>query len=156
MLRLFQNVKRYWRPIVAIYVVSSLWWGPTAEAAFRLELADESFKGIAAIDVTGLVTAPRDTLADSYGQPRPVRRSAPTSWDCIARYESGNRPLGCAPYCGRLQWLPSTWRSAGGTRYASLPQNATWEQEKEIASLWLTKTSWGQWPTTSRLCGFRR
>lgn len=76
-------------------------------------------------------------------------------WDCIAKYESGGQALPCAPFCGRLQWLPSTWRAAGGTKYAALPQNATWEQEKAVASAWLARTSWGQWPNTSRKCGLR-
>lgn len=75
-------------------------------------------------------------------------------FDCLAEKESSGEPLGCARYCGRLQWLPSTWRDAGGTKYASLPQYATWEQEKAVARSWLARpdiTLAGQWPP-SRNC----
>lgn len=87
--------------------------------------------------------------------PKPPPARSGDIWDCIFREESGNRPLACAPYCGRGQWLPSTWRAAGGTKYASLPQYATEAQEKEIARSWLARTDWGQWPNTSRECGAR-
>lgn len=107
-------------------------------------------------------TIPAMTLpAPPKPKPKPVAAPAPSApsgdiWDCIAAKESGNQPLPCAPHCGRLQWLPSTWRMAGGTRYADLPQNATYAQEVEIARAWLAKTSWAsQWPNTSRMCGAR-
>jgi hypothetical protein len=113
-----------------------------------------------------VVTEPKVTKADIrllLPKPKPKVQSptrgpsAPTGdiWDCIAAKESGNRPLGCAPHCGRLQWLASTWRAAGGTKYASLPQQATYAQEVAIARSWLAKTSWNQWPNTSRACGVR-
>lgn len=85
----------------------------------------------------------------------PDAGSVSSIWDCIFEKESGNQPLGCDPHCGRAQWLPSTWRAAGGTKYAALPQDATEAQEKEIAASWLAKTSWNQWPNTSRMCGAR-
>jgi hypothetical protein len=137
--------------------------GKAAEAAFSLERADGSAPttGLRFLpEVIGMRTQPppvyRPLRASGAATGRPVTILEPASrWDCIAKYESGDRALPCNPYCSRLQWLPSTWRAAGGTRYAPTPQQATKEQEYQIADEWLARTSWGQWPQTSRRCGYR-
>lgn len=146
---------------VLVWLIVMTPLGMTAEAAFHLEYVGEPTEGLRFMpEVEGLRTQPParyEPLRASGTRSGPsVTIVEPASrWDCIAEKESGNQPLACAPYCGRLQWLPSTWRAAGGTRYAPTPQQATYEQEKAVADAWLAQTSWGQWPSTSRACGYR-
>lgn len=109
-----------------------------------------------------IVTLPVQAFPFPKPKPKPTVTPVPVStggysdafFACLADKESSGQPLGCARYCGRLQWLPSTWASAGGTQYAPLPQQATWEQEKAAARAWLSRpdvTLAGQWPP-SRHC----
>lgn len=149
--------------LLFVYVMGSVVVGRQVEASFQLDYVEglEPSSGIGH-GRSAVMTHP---AYDPWRAPAPppvtvvTGRVAPIApkdiWACIAQKESGNQPLGCAPYCGRLQWLPSTWRAAGGTKYAPTPQQATYAQEREIAIAWLAKTSWEQWPTTSRLCGAR-
>lgn len=94
-----------------------------------------------------------------HAAPAPSRAASEGTgsiWDCIAKYESGgNWSSTSGMFEGGLQFLPSTWRAAGGTRYAAHAYQATKAQQIEIASSWLSKTSWAQWPNTSRMCGVR-
>lgn len=78
-------------------------------------------------------------------------------WDRLAQCEStGNWSYnGSSGYDGGLQFLPSTWRAAGGTRYAPYAYLATREQQIAVAESWLAKTSWSQWPACSRKLGLR-
>lgn len=94
---------------------------------------------------------PRASVAHTHA-PRPVALSR-AFWECLMMRESGGRPLPCNPYCGRLQWLPRTWRVAGGTQYAALPQYATKDQEIAVADAFIRGGAnlRGQWPP-SRFC----
>lgn len=75
-------------------------------------------------------------------------------WDCIAAHESGgNWRDASGGYEGGLQFLNSTWLAAGGGRFARHAYDATPAQQVEIARSWLARTSWSQWPNTSRACG---
>jgi Transglycosylase-like domain len=76
-------------------------------------------------------------------------------WNCIAEHESGdNWHLNDGSgFYGGLQFMQSTWESAGGLRFAPRADLATPMQQVEIARSWLAKTSWNQWPQTSRMCG---
>lgn len=90
-------------------------------------------------------------------------------WHRIADCESGkrdqnNEPIaGTAdwdienpPYTGGVQFMLSTWRLAGGTKYAPTAGQATPAQQIAIAKSWLAKTDWAsQWPRCSRLVGAR-
>ena len=65
------------------------------------------------------------------------------NWDAIAECESGqnwsyNGPSG---YDGGLQFLPSTWISAGGGQYAPYAYMATREQQIAVAST-LSLSNW--------------
>lgn len=113
------------------------------------------------------VPTPRPTRA-----PQPVRAAGVVTplhgddvWLALAACEStGDRdgrpphrinkraysPKG--PYYGALQWLMSTWRSAGGT---GDPRDASLEEEIARGKAWLAKTSWRQWPSCSRALGLR-
>lgn len=99
--------------------------------------------------------APHRILAHRPRSPR-SRPGAPSGsiWDCIAHYESGgNWADTSGGYEGGLQFLHSTWVSAGGRRYAEHAYQATREQQIAIATEWLAQTSWRQWPNTSKMCG---
>lgn len=157
--------KRYWRWLAALYVASSLLWGPAAEAAFRLDYAPsvQPTHGLFFMpEIVGVRTQPQDSLPASYGlsgasKPAQVHIRPPADpWACIARYESGSDPTEHSGYYeGMYQFAPSTWRDAGGTQYASHAYQATPEEQTIVAQGWLEKTSWAQWPQTSRRCGLR-
>ncbi len=69
-------------------------------------------------------------------------------WDRVAACESGGRwniNTGNG-YYGGLQFLPSTWRSMGGARYASMPHYATRLQQIAVAS----RMSLSAWPVCGR------
>lgn len=51
---------------------------------------------------------------------------------------------------GGLQFLPSTWRLAGGTRYAPTANLATPIQQMTIAEEWLRRTDASQWGLCAR------
>ncbi len=101
------------------------------------------------------------TVAPAPIQQAPAPRVARSDsgfgvWDCIAEKESGgNWGDRSGGFEGGLQFLNSTWLSAGGGRYAQHAYDATPAQQVEVARSWLAQTSWDQWPNTSRACGVR-
>lgn len=119
--------KRYWKVLLAIYVVSSLWWGPAAEAAFHLtyESGHEPTKGLPAlVDVVGLKTqpapvyTPRRASGTAPGA-RMVRILSPASGAaCQASYYSGARGASGSALVGNFaahKTAPfhSHWRVSG-------------------------------------------
>ncbi len=97
-----------------------------------------------------------DSSGGNTGASAPAVANGST-WDAMARCESGgnwsaNTGNG---YYGGLQFLPSTWRAAGGTQYAALPHQASREQQIAVANSWLSRTSWSQWPACSSSLGLR-
>lgn len=136
----------------------------TAEAAYHLTYESPPTKGMNFLpEITGIRTqAPpvyEPVRATGRAVGRPVTIVEPTSskWDCIAKHESGHRwdYNGSSGYDGGLQFSPSTWRAAGGERYAPYAYQASREEQIAVAESWLAKTNWGQWPNTSRMCGYR-
>lgn len=113
--------------------------------------------------VRGLATAPTATPIPPTPKPKPKVKVAGVQigpgdsvWYRLAQCESGGRwNIENPPYSGGLQFLPSTWRMAGGTRYAPRPSQATPAQQIQIAKEWLARTSWAQWPACSRKLGLR-
>lgn len=101
---------------------------------------------------------PRPTPVRYGAHPSVSRQPASgTVWDRLAQCESGgnwgtNTGNG---YYGGIQFSASTWRAAGGTKYAPYAHQATREQQIAIAESWLAKTSWSQWPACSRRLGLR-
>ncbi len=69
-------------------------------------------------------------------------------WDRVASCESGQRWNydGPSGFDGGLQFLPSTWRSAGGLRYAPYAHQATRVQQITVAS----RLSLSAWPVCGR------
>jgi hypothetical protein len=77
-------------------------------------------------------------------------------WDAVAACESGGRwDLNVGRFDGGIQFLPSTWRAAGGLKYAPFAYAATREEQIDIADKWLARTSWRQWPACSKRLGLR-
>lgn len=156
--------------IGVVYVASSLVWGPTAEAAFHLEYVENDRPVTATISglddddawspASKQVVTP--TLYTAPPKPKPVVKVAGVSqtrsvWDRLAQCESGGdwSYNGSSGYDGGIQFSPSTWQSAGGTKYAAYAHQATREQQIAVAESWLAETSWAQWPSCSRQLGLR-
>lgn len=145
--------------IVLLLAFAVIVFATEALASFRLEYVEgvKPRDGIRVHSVHQVVpnSAKRATVRVSRPATAPVASDG--VWDRLAACESGgnwqtNTGNG---YSGGLQFLPSTWRAAGGTRYAPLPHQATREQQIAVAKSWLAKTSWSQWPACSRRLGLR-
>ncbi|WP_168582321.1 transglycosylase family protein [Gephyromycinifex aptenodytis] len=97
--------------------------------------------------IGGLATAPMSAEAASSNV-----------WDRVAACESGGN-WGIATgngYYGGLQFSASSWRAAGGTRYASLPHRASRAQQIAAAQNLLRMQGPGAWPVCSRKAGLNR
>lgn len=137
----------------------------SAEAAYHLTRADDSaptpgLRFLPAIE--GMRTQPPPSYeplrASGTRSGPPVRIVEPQDsvWDRLAACESGgNWASTRGRYDGGLQFHPSTWRAAGGTRYAPTADQASREEQIAVAESWLAKTSWAQWPACSRKLGLR-
>lgn len=83
-MRIVPNRRKFLlRVLLSLYVVTSLWWGPAAEAAFKLDMAtDREGVGVKFPEpILGLKTAPGTPLgaplADFLPKPPPTPRSEP-------------------------------------------------------------------------------
>ncbi len=79
-------------------------------------------------------------------------RAADVNWDAIAHCESGgdwdiNTGNG---YYGGLQFSRGTWRAYGGSRYASTADQASREEQIQIAERVRDGQGLGAWPTCGR------
>lgn len=94
--------------------------------------------------IGGLATAPMSAQA------------APSNvWDRVAACESGGDwdiATGNG-YYGGLQFSASSWRAAGGTRYASLPHKASRAQQIAAAQNLIRQQGPNAWPVCSRKAG---
>ena len=79
-------------------------------------------------------------------------------WDRVAACESGGnwKTSTGNGYHGGLQFSKSSWRAAGGTRYASMPHHATKAQQIAVAKNLLRSQGPGAWPVCSRKAGLTR
>ncbi len=98
------------------------------------------------------------------GKPATVRvgtKEAPHEphgvWDTIAHCEStGDWSINTGNgFHGGLQFTPSTWNAFGGGQYAPTADQATREQQIEIAKKVQAVQGWGAWPTCSAKAGLR-
>ena len=72
----------------------------------------------------------------------PAAGAAPVSaWDQVAQCESGGNG-----YYGGLQFAAQTWTGHGGGQYAPTADQATKEQQIEIAEKVLASQGAGAWP----------
>lgn len=165
MVTLPSRVKRHLRGVVIGALLLSL----LPLTAVALASLNEPTEPPLALDIQGLTTAPGEPLGAPLShflptpKPKPIRQptrlpevSGGTVWDRLAQCESGgNWHHTGGRFSGGLQFLPSTWRAAGGTRYAPTAAQATREQQIAIAQSWLARTSWSQWPACSSRLGLR-
>jgi len=92
-----------------------------------------------------VVSAPLVTAGQASAAPDNV-------WDRVAQCESGgnwgiNTGNG---FQGGLQFTPSTWRSFGGSQFASSANRASREEQIVVAEKVLAGQGWGAWPVCSR------
>ena len=89
----------------------------------------------------------------------PSASAAPSDvWDRVAACESGgnwNISTGNG-FHGGLQFTASSWRAAGGTRYASMPHKASKSQQIAAAKNLLRMQGPGAWPVCSKKAGLNR
>lgn len=82
--------------------------------------------------------APAGVLSSSYG--------ATGVAACIISRESGGNPTATnGQYGGIAQWSPEAWSRMHGTRYASTPQGATYQQQLQVLSYGLSHYGTGDW-----------
>lgn len=95
--------------------------------------------------------APPTTAAPA---PAPAVSNGDT-WDRLAQCESGgNWAMNTGNgYSGGLQFSDSTWRSAGGTRYAAQAWQASREQQIAVGEVVRSSQGWGAWPGCARKLG---
>lgn len=89
----------------------------------------------------------------------PSASAAPSDvWDRVAACESGgNWKISTGNgYHGGLQFSASSWRAAGGTRYASMPHKASKSQQIAAAKNLLRMQGPGAWPVCSKKAGLNR
>ena len=97
-----------------------------------------------------VVSAPLVTAGQAQAAPDSV-------WDRVAQCESGGN-WGISTgngFQGGLQFTQSTWRSFGGTQFASTANRASREQQIVIAEKVLAGQGWNAWPVCSRKAGAR-
>ncbi|MBN9734722.1 MULTISPECIES: transglycosylase family protein [unclassified Pseudonocardia] len=79
------------------------------------------------------------------------------TWDKLAHCEStsdwqadtGNG------FKGGLQFTPTTWKSFGGTEFASSPEQASKSQQIEVAKKVQDEQGWKAWPSCTKKLGWR-
>jgi hypothetical protein len=78
-------------------------------------------------------------------------------WDRVAQCESGgNWAINTGNgFQGGLQFTPSTWRSFGGSQFASSANRASREEQIAVAEKVLAGQGWGAWPVCSSKAGAR-
>ncbi|WP_308729194.1 transglycosylase family protein [Arthrobacter sp. MYb227] len=79
------------------------------------------------------------------------------AWAALAKCESGgNWSINTGNgYYGGLQFSASSWRGAGGGKYAALPHQATPAQQIATAENLRKSGGWGHWPACSSKLGLR-
>lgn len=108
--------------------------------------------------VLGVAAAGGATVAATLGSATSAQAAPSNVWDRVAACESGGNwsiATGNGFY-GGLQFTMSSWRAAGGTRYASAPHRATRAQQIAAAQRLLQMQGPGAWPVCSRRAGLTR
>ena len=109
--------------------------------------------------LVGVAVASTATIAGGHAA-APSASAAPAGgvWDRVAACESGgNWSIATGNgYYGGLQFSASSWRAAGGTRYASMPHRATKAQQIAAGQQLLRMQGPGAWPVCSRKAGLTR
>jgi hypothetical protein len=96
---------------------------------------------------------------DQPAEPEKPATSSPPNWDSLAACESsGNWGINTGNgYYGGLQFDSATWSDFGGTQYAPRADQATKEQQIEIAEkVRDQRGGYGSWPACARKLGLPR
>lgn len=110
-------------------------------------------RNLAAVTASGAFAIPLVATGTA-----PDASAAPDSvWDRLAGCESsGNWAANTGNgFFGGLQFVPSTWKAFGGTRYASSAHLASRAEQIDIAENVLAGQGWGAWPACSSELGLR-
>lgn len=80
-----------------------------------------------------------------------------SKWEALAECESsGDWSINTGNgFYGGLQFTPQTWAGFGGTEYAPQANQATKEQQIEIAKKVQAVQGWGAWPACTSKLGYR-
>ncbi|KAA0977536.1 DUF348 domain-containing protein [Paeniglutamicibacter gangotriensis] len=95
--------------------------------------------------------------AESKPKSTKTPKSVSGSWAALAKCESGgNWSINSGNgYYGGLQFSASSWRGAGGGKYAALPHQATPAEQVATAEVLRRNGGWGHWPACSSKLGLR-
>lgn len=133
----------------------------------RIPTAGERFERRALPEYQPAATVPgarrpgRTGRASRSASAAPAAGGASTAggevWDRLAACESGgnwstNTGNG---YKGGLQFHPKTWEGAGGGQYAASAEQASRDQQIEVAKRVQASQGWKAWPACSRKLGLR-
>jgi resuscitation-promoting factor RpfB len=128
---------------------------PTAKASTSAPVARESIAaGRTTATKSGTTSSsPTRTTSSSRnsGSWPTVSGAENLNWAALARCESSGNPLAVnksGPYYGLYQFLPSTWRSVGGS---GVPSEASPAEQTYRAKLLYARSGAGQWPTCGKL-----
>lgn len=100
---------------------------------------------------------PAENKSSSSKKVTKTPASVSGAWAALAKCESGgNWSINTGNgYYGGLQFNASSWRGAGGTKYAPLPHLATPAEQIATAENLRKNGGWGHWPACSRKLGLR-
>ena len=95
------------------------------------------------------------SAAESSSSALTVEKTA--TWDKLAHCEStGNWEADTGNgFKGGLQFTPSTWKAFGGDQYAASPENASKQQQIEVAKKVQDQQGWKAWPSCTKQLGWR-
>ncbi len=107
--------------------------------------------------VLGVMAAGGATIAATVITSSPAQANGGV-WDRVAQCESGgNWSINTGNgYYGGLQFSQSSWRAAGGARYAARPHQASKAAQIAVAQNLLRMQGPGAWPVCSRKAGLTR
>lgn len=104
-------------------------------------------KNIARVAVAGMAVGAPLAIAAT-----PAQAESGTNWDAIAQCESGGKWSTSTGngFSGGLQFTPSTWKAYGGK---GSPQNASREEQIQVAEKVKDGQGMGAWPVCSKKAG---
>ncbi|TCK21554.1 transglycosylase family protein [Pseudonocardia endophytica] len=112
--------------------------------------------------MTMMAAAPLGMAGTAMAAPDAGGGAAPSAakdatWDKLAECEStGNWQADTGNgFKGGLQFTPSTWKRFGGTEHAATPDQASREQQIEVAKKVQEEQGWKAWPACTKKLGWR-
>lgn len=125
------------------------------EVAKDLDSKTVTTKAITEEISVGTKAKPKPAKSSNKATKTPANVSG--AWAALAKCESGgNWSINSGNgYYGGLQFSASSWRGAGGGKYAALPHQATPAQQIATAENLRKNGGWGHWPACSRKLGLR-